>query len=111
MEHLFKNIDLSTVYEMGGLIGYSEGAVQSRTIVKEEKVNISIFSFAKGEGLSTHKTNGDALVYILDGLAGIKIGDEDMHQVGKGEMIIMPKDIPHSVEAIENFKMLLVIVK
>ena len=107
----FKNIDLSKVYEMASLVGYSEGAVQSRTIVKEEKVNVSVFSFPAGEGLSTHKTNGEALLYVMDGVAGITIGDAEMHKVHSGEMIIMPKDIPHSVEALENFKMLLVIVK
>lgn len=107
----FKNIDLSKVYEMASLVGYSEGAVQSRTIVKEEKVNVSVFSFPAGEGLSTHKTNGEALLYVMDGVAGITIGDDEMQKVSSGEMIIMPKDIPHSVEALENFKMLLVIVK
>jgi quercetin dioxygenase-like cupin family protein len=111
MEHFFKNIDFSKVYEMAELVGYSDGAVQSRTIVKEEKVNVSVFSFAAGEGLSTHKTNGDALLYVMDGVAGVKIGDAEMQNVSKGELIIMPKDVPHSIEALENFKMFLVIVK
>lgn len=33
------------------------------------------------------------------------------HVLSEGEMIIMPANIPHAVEAVERFKMLLIMIK
>jgi quercetin dioxygenase-like cupin family protein len=49
------------------------------------------------------------MVYILDGMAEITIGDEKF-TVKEGETIIMPANVPHALYAAERFKMLLTVV-
>ena len=52
----------------------------------------------------------DAIVQILDGEAHIVVGDTE-HNVKAGETLIMPSEVPHSLDARESFKMLLTVVK
>lgn len=91
-------------------VKYAEAAVVSKHILKKKSGNISLFAFGKGEGLSEHTAPFEALVYIVDGKADIKI-DGNSNILSKGESIIMPANIPHALEAIENFKMVLVMIK
>lgn len=91
-------------------VGYSDGSVVSRTIIKEKGGNITLFSFDKGQGLSEHTTPFDALVNILDGKVEITIGG-NLHEISEGESIILPAGIPHQLHGVEAFKMLLVMVK
>ena len=50
------------------------------------------------------------MVYILDGKAEISIAEEKLTAI-TGQTIVMPSDIPHGLDAIENFKMMLILVK
>ena len=92
------------------LVEYQEGTVVSKTLLDRETGTITVFAFTKGEGLSEHTAPFDAFVYILDGKANIYIDGKE-YLVDKGESIIMPKDLPHSLKAIEKFKMMLVMIK
>ena len=102
MNERFKNIDLRTVHALANLVDYAEGRVESRTLAQNDVLSIT---------LSTHVAGGDALLYVMDGKAGITIGDDPQKAVSAGEMIIMPKGIPHSVDALEAFKMFLVVIQ
>ena len=53
---------------------------------------------------------GDALIYIHQGVAVVKIG-EKVIEASKGQMVVMPANIPHQVTAKTDMKMLLVVVK
>lgn len=55
---------------------------------------------------NAHSAPGDALLQILDGTAGITIGEKTF-SVKKGESVIMPANIPHALAAKERFKMLM----
>ena len=92
------------------LVEYQQRSVISRTIIKKESGTVTLFAFAKGEELSEHTAPFDALVYVLDGKANVFI-DAKLNVLSKGQMIIMPADRPHSLKAVERFKMLLVLVK
>ena len=92
------------------MIDYQEGSVVSRQIVKQKTGNVTLFAFDKGEGLSEHAAPFDAMVYLLEGQAEITIAQERFSLV-KGEMIIMPANIPHALHATEQFKMLLIMIK
>ena len=91
-------------------IAYADGAVVSKTLLKKEIGNITLFSFDAGQGLSEHTAPFDAVVYILDGCAKIAIGSES-HTVAAGEMLIMPANISHALHAEERYKMLLVMIR
>lgn len=91
-------------------IAYQEGSVVSREIVKNTTGNITLFAFSKGQGLSEHSAPFDALVYIVDGSAEVKISGET-HTVNQGQMIILPANKPHELKSLENFKMILTMIK
>ena len=69
-----------------------------------------MFAFDKGQGLSEHTAPFDALVQVLDGEAEIIISGTNYH-LKAGEVIIMPGNQPHALNAKEKFKMMLVLIK
>ena len=91
-------------------IEYAEGAVVSKTIIKEPTGTIPLFAFDKGQGLSPHTAPFDALVQVMEGKVMITVGDERA-EMEAGEAIILPANITHAVEATESFKMLLTMIK
>ncbi|HEY0196759.1 MAG TPA: cupin domain-containing protein [Methanobacterium sp.] len=92
------------------LIEYQEGAVVSREIIRKETGTVTIFAFDKGEGLSEHTTPFDAMVQVVDGKAEIIISGKS-NIVNAGEMIIMPANVPHALNALERFKMVLTMIR
>ena len=92
------------------MVNYQDGSVVSKEIIKKETGTVTLFAFDKGQGLSEHTAPFDALVNVLDGQTEVKISGEPF-MVKTGEMIIMPANKPHSLQAKERFKMLLVLIK
>ena len=92
------------------LVEYQKGAVVSRTLINKPAGTVTLFSFDKGEGLSEHTAPYDALVQVLNGKAEVMI-DGDPHNLGRGDMVIMPANSTHALRAVERFKMMLVMVK
>jgi quercetin dioxygenase-like cupin family protein len=84
--------------------------VVSKTLLKKDIGNITLFAFDKGQCLSEHTTPFDTVVYILDGEAEITIGGQ-LQNVSAGEMLIMPANIAHALQAKAPFKMLLVMIR
>ncbi|MFZ0450393.1 MAG: cupin domain-containing protein [Desulfatiglandaceae bacterium] len=80
------------------------------TLIKKDIGNITLFAFDSGQGLSEHTAPFDAVVYILDGEAEITIGGQPQN-VSAGELLIMPANINHSLQAKVPFKMLLVMIR
>lgn len=98
------------IFSYNGSVTYAEKAVVSKQIIKKDSGNISLFAFDKGEGLSEHTTPFDAIVFIVDGKAEITI-DGVAHNLKTGESIIMPANVPHALRAVEQFKMVLTMLK
>ena len=109
MSGKMKNIGEAEVLVLKDQIAYQDGQVVSRTLAQNEAVSITLFSFAKGEEISAHKSGGDAFVTCLDGVVRITIDGADF-LLHEGESIVMPAGHPHAVYGEEAFKMLLVVV-
>lgn len=101
---------LAQAIDIIGLIGYQQGSVVSRTIMNEKGGTVTLFAFAEGQGLSEHTAPYDAFAYILHGEAEVTISGQEI-KVKKGEMVIMPANKPHALKALEQFKMLLIMIK
>ena len=104
-----KNISEKEVLTLREQVAYQPGQVVSRTLAQNSAVSVTLFSFDKGEEISTHASSGDAFVTCLDGVGRITIDGEEflLHQ---GESIVMPAGHPHAVYGQEQFKMLLLVV-
>ena len=92
------------------MVEYSSGGVISKQVLKSQSGNITLFSFDQGQGLAEHTAPFDAVVQILDGEAEITVGGNS-NLVKKGKFIIMPANVPHALQAVKRFKMLLTMVK
>ena len=105
---MYKNIDKQTKLQLKDLVAYQPGQVISKTLVQNDWVSVTIFSFDKGEEISTHAAGGDAMVTVLEGRGRFTIGGEVFY-LDAGDTIVMPKDIPHAVYGEERFKMQLTV--
>ena len=105
-----KGVVLGEKLNLVNLAGYQDGAVVSRTVIDKPVGTITAFAFDAGEGLSEHTAPYDAFVQVLDGEAEVNI-EGVAHNVSAGEIIIMPATKPHSLRAVNRFKMLLVMIR
>lgn len=103
-------IESGKTFSAAGSIAYAAGSVVSKTIIKKPSGNVTLFSFDAGEGLSEHSSPHEAMVHILDGSAEISIAGE-VQEVGAGQSLILPANIPHALRAVQRFKMMLVMIK
>ncbi|ADC47970.1 hypothetical protein mru_2120 [Methanobrevibacter ruminantium M1] len=93
------------------MIQYQKDSVVSMEIIKKELGTVTLFAFDQGQGLSEHSAPFDAMVQIVDGEAEITLAGEP-HTVKKGEMIIMPANVPHALQAVNMpYKMVLTMIK
>jgi quercetin dioxygenase-like cupin family protein len=100
----------SKVFSFNESIEYSDGGIVSKTVLKKQTGNISLFSFDKGEALSEHTAPFDAMIQVVDGRGEIIIGGKSFI-LETGQNIIMPANITHAVKALEKFKMVLTMIK
>ena len=104
-----KNFNKAEVVTLKEQVAYQEGQVVSKTMAQNDHVSVTLFSFDKGEEISTHESGGDAFVTCLDGVVRITI-DGVEYILHEGESIVMPAKHPHAVYGLEQFKMLLVVI-
>ena len=105
-----KEFDRATIFTLSDTINYAEGAIVSKTITKRAEGTVTLFAFDKEQGLSEHTTPFDAQVHIIDGTATVFI-DKKAYLLHKDDFIVMPANIPHALEATEQFKMMLTMIK
>ena len=109
MNGKMKNIEKSQVLVLKEQVEYQAGQVVSKTLAQNDHVSLTLFSFDKGEEISTHESGGDAMITVLDGTGRITI-DGVPHVVNSGESIVMPAGHPHAGYGQEQFKMLLTVI-
>ena len=104
-----KNINKAEVMALKDQVEYQDGQVVSKTLAQNDALSVTLFSFDKGEEISTHKSGGDAFVTCLDGVGKVTIDGEE-YILKEGDSIVMPAKHPHAVYGQEQFKMLLVVI-
>lgn len=92
------------------LVEYGKGAIVSRTIAENDAGTVTLFAFDAGQGLSEHSAPFDAIVQVLEGEAEVVIAGKAVH-TARGQMVVMPADVPHAVKAPQRFKMLLIMLR
>ncbi len=96
--------------QLADLVEYSADSIVSKTILDKPVGTITLFAFDQGQKLSEHTVPYDAVVQVLDGKARLTIGGQEQ-QVSEGQIIIMPANVPHAVNAEGRFKMLLTMIR
>ncbi len=101
---------MAQVLNMKEMVAYQDGSIVSKEIIKKPTGTVTVFAFAQGQGLSEHTAPFDALVQVLDGGAEVTISGKP-YLLHAGEMIILPAGEPHALKAVQNFKMMLVMIR
>jgi len=99
-------LEAGAAHKLTSLVDYAAGAVVSRTLAEGDAGTLTLFAFDAGQRLSEHSAPFDAIVQVLDGEAELVI-DGEVVAAGAGEVVVMPANIPHAVNAPKRFKMLL----
>ena len=100
----------SNIFRFNESVDYSADGIISKRVLDRPVGTVTLFSFDKGQRLSTHSAPFDAMVQVMEGNAEIVI-NEKPYQLQAGDSIIMPAGIPHAVNAVEKFKMVLTMIK
>lgn len=101
---------MQTVCNLKQAIDYQNNAIVSKTIQDSPQGTVTLFAFAAGQALSEHTAPFDALVYIVEGQLEITIAKEP-HTAAAGDLVTMPAHQPHAVKALQNAKMLLIMIR
>jgi len=104
------SFEKASILNFSGLVEYSANGIISKRVIDRSTGTITSFSFDKDQKLSEHTAPFDALVQVLEGKAEIVIAGKKF-LVSAGESIILPVGIVHAVNAVEQFKMLLTMIK
>ena len=104
-----KNISKAEVLTLKDEVAYQKGQVVSKTLAQNAALSVTLFSFDKGEEISTHDSTGDAMVHVIEGVGQFTV-DGAEHICKAGDVLVMPEKKPHAVFAKEDFKMLLTVV-
>lgn len=109
MNKFLKNTPYEEVFEAKKLVEAGAGEISSRTLVQNDHVSVTLFSFDKGEEIATHESEGDALVTVLEGVGRFTV-DGKNYDLKAGESLVMPSRKPHAVSAPERFKFMLTVI-
>ncbi len=82
------------------------GSVVSKVIHRDENLEVTVFGFDAGEGLTEHQASRVAIVQVLSGQLRFTVDDEDVNLV-PGSWLRMAAGAPHSLIAVKPTIMLL----
>lgn len=103
-------IEKGKAFTPNEVIEYADGGIVSKEIIHSQAGSVTLFSFDTGQQLSEHSAPFDAMISIIDGEPEIFI-DGVPHYPKKGEVLIMPANHPHAVNAKTRFKMILTMIR
>lgn len=84
-------------------------SIVSRTLHHRDGLRVIVFGFAPGQELSEHTSSKRALLYFVEGEAVLTLGDRTM-QAGPGSLAVMDPHLPHSIRAVTQTRMVLIMV-
>jgi quercetin dioxygenase-like cupin family protein len=96
--------------KLADLVNFQDNSVVSRTLLKKKSGTITLFAFGEGQALSEHTVPFHAFVQVLDGEAEFVIGGKSILATA-GQTVVMPANVPHAVNAVRAFKMLLTMIR
>ena len=106
---ILKNIEGEKIINLASEVEIAKGQIVSKTLVQNKNVSITLFAFDEDEEISSHESDGDAIVTVLDGEGKFTIDGKD-YILSQGQTIVMPQNKPHAVSSVKPFKMMLTVI-
>jgi len=90
------------------MIEYPEKGILSKEVIKQEKIDATLFCMAKGTEIDEHTSTKPGFVYVVEG-KGIFILEGKKIEMKPGVFIFMEANKVHKLKAEENTAFLLVL--
>lgn len=85
-------------------------SIVSRSVLKNEHMDVTLFGFAAGQELTEHTSSRPAILHFVKGKARLTLGGEE--KTAEGETwVYMPPRLPHSISAETPVVMLLILLR
>lgn len=99
------------VENLEGLLAEIPGeSIVSRSVLKNERVDVTLFGFAAGQELTEHTSSKPAILHFLKGKARVTLGEDEKRVEGEA-WVYMPPSLSHSISAETAVVMLLILLK
>lgn len=85
-------------------------SIVSRSLLKNEHIDVTLFGFAAGQELSEHTASRPAILHFISGEAELTLGLEK-ETATAGSWVHIPPKLPHSIAAKTAVTMLLIMLK
>jgi quercetin dioxygenase-like cupin family protein len=89
---------------------FAPNGIVSRTLLRTAHSRVVLFGFAEGQELSEHTSTQHALIEILSGECEFFLAGQP-HPLKAGDLLYMPPNLAHAVQATKQFSMLLTLFK
>ena len=96
------------VADLAAVVEIQPGAVVSTVIHRDQTLNVTVFGFDAGEGLTEHTASRTAVVEVLSGRLDLTV-DGETYDAGAGFWLRMATGAPHALVAREPTLMLLML--
>jgi quercetin dioxygenase-like cupin family protein len=98
-----------TTVDVSDAVSIQVGAVVSKVVYRDEEIDVTVFGFDAGEGLTEHTAARPAIVQVLSGRMRFAVEDEET-VLAPGGWLHMSAGSPHSLVAEEPTIMLLTLL-
>ncbi|MBD5255011.1 MAG: cupin domain-containing protein [Barnesiella sp.] len=98
------------VHDLAAQIERSSEHVQVKHIFANDNGGVTLVAFKAGQRLDTHTAPAEVMITVIEGEVEFTILDTP-HLLKQGQFILMGADVPHSVEAKADSKIMLTKVK
>ena len=104
------NYKFGEVFTLSPQIAANNEQPQFKNIFSTSNGEINLLALSAGQKLDTHLANAEVMVTVLSGKIFFKMFDT-VHEINTDEFMLVGAEVPHSVEAAEDSKILLVKIK
>ncbi len=98
---------INEIFKPEKAVEYLDGSINTNILVENEDRSIRVMALDVHEKIGVHALNSNVCVYILEGEIEFTISGK-IYDLRRNEMIIMPKNAPHSLISKDRSKMMLI---
>jgi quercetin dioxygenase-like cupin family protein len=99
-----------TVVSVTSGVEIQPGAVVSKVIYRDDDLNVTVFGFDAGEGLTEHQASRAAIVQVVSGQLRFIVDGEELDLL-PSSWLHLPPGTPHALAAVEPTVMLLTLLR
>jgi|SRR3989344_2936845 len=94
--------------DLNKLINFPPEGIFSTVLTKTEGSSCTLMCLSKESSIDTHTSTKAGVIYVIKGKGKFKLFDEEIF-MQNGTFIFMPKNSPHSLNAIEDLAIILLL--